>query len=156
MLIGNKGGYSEKYLKIAQKYFDHYFGEKMRLVNKWSASKSVGMGAFYLEYDYLPKGLKVMLDCQKMVFSIYLKDKFDGEISLITVCEKILNSDYGKSWNDVDVNENNLKRAIAELSAALNEKSDEIFFYLFKDDKIYIEKDGEIKFLQEQNGPFCI
>lgn len=157
MHIENRGTYSgNNYSDIAQMYFKEHFGNRMQLVDQWSASKGEGMGAFYLEYVYLPKGFKVILDCQKMIFSISLKDRFGGEISLISVCEKILYSDYGKSWDDVDLNESNLRNAISELSVALNEKCDKIFFYLFKDDKIYIEKDGSVEFLQEQNGPFCI
>ena len=144
------------YANLVQVYFDRCFGNKMQLIDKWIAPKGEGMGAFCLEYEYLPKGYKVIFDCQKMVFSVSLKDKFDGEISLVSICERILCSDYGKSWNDMDLNENNLKKAVYELYVALNEKCDNIFFYLFKDDKIYIEKDGKLEFLQNQNGPFYI
>lgn len=118
---------NNKYLTYMTSLLEEYFHKDVRLTSSWFSNDAAGMGAFYLEYQHLPTSFTLIIDCQMLTFTISLKDENENIIDLITLCDTVLKSRYGKKWGDTELTFKNIKRAVKELSRVLNHKANYIF-----------------------------
>lgn len=119
---------NQQYFDDAKLLFEKYFQADICLTKQWISNDVAGMGPFYLEYKHLPSNYRIILECQMLTFVIVIKNIETGEqIDLITICEKILKSKYGKKWRDTEISFKNIHKAIKELEKALTLKSNQLF-----------------------------
>lgn len=118
---------NNKYLTYMKFLFEKYFHNEVSLISSWFSNDAAGMGAFYLKYKHEPTSLNIIVDCQMLTFTISLMDEKANVIDLITLCETILNSRYGKKWDDTELTFKNIKKAIKELHRALSYNAKYIF-----------------------------
>ena len=143
---------NQRYLDTAINTFEFYFGKKMKLLKKVFSNEAAGMGAFYLEYIHKNTGYIIKFDCQKLTFCITLHKHNGGEASVMGTCQSVLKSSYGNDpWNDGEMNEINIKRAIYELYIMLTNIPNEIPFYIYKDDEVYLDLNGTISLIEDHS-----
>lgn len=133
-------------LKFTECCFEQYFQSDIRLAEKRYSNCSVGMGAFYLQYEYL-NNYKIIFDYENMYFNINIYNDNGGRISLYEICNKIVKSQYGEKWQDWSLKIGNIKSAIKILATTL--KTEKLYFYIYKDGKIYREQDGCVKRIKD-------
>jgi hypothetical protein len=65
-------------MRFIHKTMLQYFDDKISLVNCYGP---VQMCVFFLEYDYTPKGYKILIDCERGIFTVEVKDPNNGVFS---------------------------------------------------------------------------
>jgi len=151
MLISSDNKFvNKKYMDIAVKEFKSVFGGNVKLLKQEFSNDAAGMGAFNLKYLYINTGHIIEFDCQKLTFSITIYNNRGGEASIMGICQSVLKSEYGMNpWKDSEMTESNICRAIDELGIALFIKIKEIPFYIYKDDEVYLDLNGNISLITD-------
>lgn len=122
---------NQRYLDLAKRLFRLYFRMNIRLCEEWSSNDSAGMGAFHLAYYHQKTDTQIVFEYQKLCFDIVIVSMEKGnKISLSTGCKTILKSTYGTKWEDSELTESNIKRAIIETYRIVEKKGKELMMCL--------------------------
>lgn len=140
---------NNEYLIFVKNCFNDFLGEKIKLLQEEYSNDTTGMGAFVLTYLFVLNNYTISFEYQKIYFDIHIKNNKGGDISLCEACQFILNCDYGWKWSDWTLEKENIKNAIYQLSVLLELDAKSLYFYIYKNGKIYRDENGVLKRLKK-------
>ena len=149
MLLDNNDYVHREYLEYTVNCFEEFLGVTVKLLSKKCSNNSAGMGAFALEYQYIPENYRIKFEYEKLYFDVHIQKNNGGDISLCEACQNIIDCQYGRKWSDWALGKENIEKAIQELAILLKSKSDLLYFYVYKDGKVYCDKDGKLTRLKD-------
>jgi hypothetical protein len=126
------------------KCFMNSFGRCLSFI-KESHHKD-GMNAFYLYFFHDIKGYKITFEYERTHFDVLIEDGEGGGIFAEDVIEKKIDQNFFSSA---------VKNNIAEMAQLLSKaiREDKIWFYIWKEDKLYLKKDGVLTRINPRKRP---
>jgi hypothetical protein len=115
-------------------YFDDIFSEEMMLIDE--VIKFSRRGYFKLVYKYLPLNYNIIIENDRVLFTIMIEDS-EKATTFLSRFEEFDNS----------LNNKNIENALCILKKALDKN--EFALYVYKDDKVYRKINNQLKRIKD-------